>query len=221
MKQHTDEWFQARLGRATASNAEHWMSELRGGGVPAGRKVYLATLVLQRINRVAMPGYQSHAMQYGIEMEPEARAAYAFEANVDVVEVGFISHPRIKMAGASPDGLIGDDGLLEIKCPQPHTHLDTLLRGTIHQRYLYQMQFQLACTGRAWCDFVSYDRNYPEPMQMAIIRVPRDADVIMKLEHEVQRFLGEVDDTVAALRRKFPILAPAEAGVNSAGMEAA
>ena len=208
MKQHTPEWDQARLGRATASQAEHWMSELRGGGVPAGRRAYLATLVLQRIGGVLVPGYQTEAMRYGIETEAEARHAYAFEKNVDVVEVGFIPHPRIELAGASPDGYIGDDGLVEFKCPQPWNHMETLLRGTIALRYRYQMGFQMACTGRAWCDYVSYCNQFPEPMQLSITRVKRDEEVITPLEKECVRFLSEVDDTVQALCRRYPMELP-------------
>jgi putative phage-type endonuclease len=212
MKQHTPEWDQARLGRATASQAEHWMSELRTkpGEPTAGRRAYLATLVLQRIGGVLVPGHQTEAMRYGIETEAEARHAYAFEKNVDVVEVGFINHPRIKQAGASPDGYVGDDGLVEFKCPQPWNHMETLLRGTIALRYRYQMQFQMACTGRAWCDFVSYCNQFPEPMRLSITRVKRDEEVITPLEKECMRFLSEVDDTVQALCRRYAL---AQAGV--------
>src|SRR5262245_32134642 len=184
------------------------MSELRGGGVPAGRRAHLATLVLQRIGGVLVPGHQTAAMLYGIETEAEARAAYAFDRNIDVIEVGFINHPRIALAGASPDGLVGGDGLVEFKCPQPWTHMETLLQGTIALRYRYQMMFQLACTGRAWCDYVSYCNQFPEPMRLRIIRVEADAQVIAPLERECIRFLGEVDDTVQALCRRYPIELP-------------
>jgi YqaJ-like viral recombinase domain len=211
MKQHTPEWDQARLGRATASQSEHWMSERKSGGVPAGRRAYLATLVLQRVGGVLVPGYQTAAMLDGIEKEPEARHAYAFENNVDVVEVGFVDHPRVKFAGASPDGYVGDDGLVEFKCPLPWNHLETLLRGTIALRYLYQMQFQMACTGRKWCDFVSYCNQFPEPMRLSITRVKRDEEVIAALEKECVRFLNEVDDTVQALCRRYAIELPERA----------
>jgi len=214
MKQHTPEWDQARLGRATASQAEHWMSELRGGGVPAGRRAYLATLVLQRIGGVLVPGHQTEAMRYGIETEAEARAAYAFDCNIDVVEVGFIAHPRIALAGASPDGYVGRDGLVEFKCPQPWTHLETLMRPNalgIPVRYWYQMQFQMACTGRTWCDYVSYCNQFPEMMRLCIIHVDADSDAIARLEKRCVEFLREVDDTVQALCRRYPIELPERA----------
>ena len=96
-------------------------------------------------------------MQRGIDTEPEARAQYAFLADVDVVEVGFVQHPTIEMAGASPDGLVGDYGLVEIKCPDTHTHIRTLDGASIDGKYVTQMMWQMACTGRNWCDWVSYD----------------------------------------------------------------
>jgi YqaJ-like viral recombinase domain len=208
MQQHSEEWIKARLGKATASRAEHWMATLRTGGVPAVRKQYLAELVLERLTGTPFPSYQSAAMLAGTELEPEARAAYAFWANVDVLETGFVPHPRIDMAGASPDGLIGDDGLVEIKCPLPATHMDTLLRPHFIERgYIYQMMFQMACTGRLWCDFVSYgtirddqgNNLWPEPMRLCVARVPRDDILVDLIEKEVQRFLAEVDATIEAL----------------------
>jgi putative phage-type endonuclease len=206
MKQHSEEWIKARLGKATASRAEHWMAELRSGGVPAVRRGYLAELVLERLTGTPFPSYQSAAMLAGIEAEPDARKAYAFFRNVDVTEVGFIAHPRIAMAGASPDGLIGDDGLLEIKCPQPATHMETLLRpDVIPGGYLHQMMFQMACTGRAWCDFVSYEKNFPEPMRLSVARVLRNDAAIAKLEIECVKFLAEVDVTVEALCERYPM----------------
>ncbi len=206
MKQRTEEWVQARLGHATASCAEFWMAQNRTGGVPVARKEYLTKLVLERLNGMPLPSYQSAAMLAGIELEPEARRAYAFEANVDVIECGFIRHPTIAMSGASPDGFVGDDGLVEIKCPTDHVHLDTLMRGTIPQKYYFQMQFQMAVTGRAWCDFVSYDPNYPQPMRLVFARIPRKPEVIRSLEVEVQKFLREVDDTLQTLRECFSMM---------------
>ncbi|HEU0063220.1 MAG TPA: YqaJ viral recombinase family protein [Hyphomicrobiaceae bacterium] len=204
MKQHTPEWHAARLGRATASRASDWMAVLRTGGVPAVRKQYLAELVLERMTGVPFPSYQSAAMLAGSELEPDARAAYAFFRNVDVIEVGFIEHPSIAMSGASPDGFVGDDGLLEIKCPTPATHMETLLRPEkVEGQYLDQMMFQMACTGRAWCDFVSYNPHYPEPMRLSVVRVMRHDQVIDAIEKQCMRFLAEVDATEAALREKY------------------
>jgi putative phage-type endonuclease len=180
------------------------MATLRAGGEPAIRKQYRAELVLERLTGTPFPSYQSAAMQAGTELEPEARAAYAFFRNVDVKEVGAIPHPRIEWASASPDGLVGDDGLVEIKCPTPAVHMDTLLRpGKVEGQYLDQMMFQMACTGRAWCDFVSYNPHYPEPMRLSVVRVMRHDQVIDAIEKQCMRFLAEVDATEAALREKY------------------
>lgn len=213
MKQHSEEWVQARLGKATASRASDWMATLRTpGAVPAVRKGYLADLVLERLTGQPAPSYQSAAMLTGIEREPDARAAYAFEHNIDVIECGFIPHPTIAHCGASPDGLVGDDGLVEFKCPSEPVHLDTLLRpDTIEGAYMYQMQFQLAVTGRQWCDFVSFNPHFPEPMQLSIARVMRSEPMIARLETEVQKFLMEVADAVRRLIDRYPIELPERA----------
>src|SRR5689334_15414530 len=142
-------------------------------------------------------------MRHGTETEPEAREAYSFRQDVDVVEVGFVDHPQIEMSGASPDGLIGEDGLLELKCPQTATHIATLLGQSVPAKYLTQIQWQLACTGRAWCDFASYDPRLPESMRLFVQRVQRDDDEIKRLEALVVDFLGEVDETVAKLRAAY------------------
>jgi hypothetical protein len=142
-------------------------------------------------------------MQWGTDKEPEARAAYCFMADVDVVEVGFIDHPTIAMTGASPDGLVGDDGMLEIKCPLTATHLDTLLGGVVPAKYFSQMQWQMACAGRQWCDFVSYDPRLPEPMRLFIQRVPRDADWLRATEEDVAAFLAELDAKIDALTARY------------------
>jgi putative phage-type endonuclease len=143
------------------------------------------------------------AMVHGTETEPEARRAYEFFVDRDVQQVGFVPHPVIGMAGASPDGLVGDDGLLELKCPQTATHIDTLLTGSIPDKYLKQMQFQMACTGRAWCDFASYDNRLPERMRLYVKRVPRDDAAIADIELAIAVFLAEIDDTVTQLRARY------------------
>ena len=108
-----------------------------------------------------------------------------------------------KDAGASPDGLVGTDGLLEIKCPFTATHIDTLLSGKVPDRYKTQMQWQMACTGRQWCDFVSYDPRLPEPMRLFITRVPRDNSAIRLMEIEVVAFLEELGDKITALKSQY------------------
>jgi hypothetical protein len=142
-------------------------------------------------------------MQHGIDTEAEAREAYQQHMLCTVEEVAFVAHPRIDMAGASPDGLVGDDGMVEIKCPNTATHIETLLGGSVADKYLKQVQFQMACTGRAWNDFVSYDPRLPETMRLFVQRVPRNDAMIAEIEAEIVSFLAEVDATVEALTRQF------------------
>jgi predicted phage-related endonuclease len=138
-------------------------------------------------------------MQHGTDTEPLARAAYEALQDVLVDEVGFVPHPSIIMAGASPDGLVGDDGLLEIKCPNTATHIETLLSQSVPGKYNTQMQFQMACTGRQWCDFVSFDNRLPDELQLFVKRVPRDNEFIKQMEDEVVKFLNELDIKIAQL----------------------
>jgi putative phage-type endonuclease len=136
-------------------------------------------------------------MQWGVETEPMARLAYEVETGAIVEQVGMINHPTIKMAGASPDGLVGDDGLIEIKCPNTATHIDTLENGTIKGEYLLQMQWQMACTGRIWCDFASYDPRVGHKSALKIIRVLRDDEKIKAITDEVIVFLESVEKITA------------------------
>ena len=142
-------------------------------------------------------------MVWGTEKEPEARQIYAFLIGTDVDEVGFIHHPDVAMFGCSPDGLVGADGLVEIKCPSSSTHIETLLSEAVPGKYVLQMQTQMACTGRAWCDFVSYDPRMPGDMQCFISRTPRDEDMIAMIVKEAGVFLSEVDAWVDQLKAKY------------------
>lgn len=205
MIQGSEEWAQARVGKVTASRVHDIVATTKSGGFTAGRKNYLAELVTERLTGVPAPSYQNGAMAWGIECEPEARAAYSFQADVDVEEVGFIEHPTIAMCGASPDGTVGADGLIEIKAPNTSTHIDTLLHRKIPIEYIHQMQFQMAVCGRQWCDFVSYDKRLPEPMRLYVYRVKRDDIVIQSLEKHTLEFLAELDATVALLRERYQI----------------
>jgi predicted phage-related endonuclease len=144
-------------------------------------------------------------MQWGTEQEPNARAAYEVETGSIVMETGFVPHSIIDMSGASPDGLIGEDGLVEIKCPNTATHVDTLLGQEAPSKYVSQMQWQMACTGRQWCDFVSYDPRLPENMQLFIQRINRDDKLIKDMEQEVIKFLGELDEKIAQLKQKYEV----------------
>jgi putative phage-type endonuclease len=196
--QGSPEWFQARLGRATASRIADVVAKTKSG-YSASRENYMAQLALERITGQATDSYTNAAMQWGISVEPLARAAYEVHAGVLVEEVGMIEHPRIAMAGASPDGLIGADGLLEIKCPNSATHVNTLRSRKPSGDYVTQMQWQMACTGRAWCDFVSFDPRMPDGLQLFVVRVPRDDERIAELEREVEIFLSQVDAMVREL----------------------
>jgi len=200
--QGSAEWFAARLGRVTASRVADVIAKTKTG-YGASRKNYHAELVLERLTGTATEGFTSPAMQWGTDNEPDARSAYQFEKNIRVVQVGFVAHPSIAMTGASPDGLVGDDGLLEIKCPNSATHLETLMSEAIPAKYVTQMMWQMACTKRAWCDFCSFDPRMPENMRLFIKRLDRDDQVIADLEAEVVKFLHEVSETVETLTRKY------------------
>lgn len=200
--QKSPEWFAHRLGRVTASKIADVMAQTKSGP-GAARKNYMAALVAERLTGEAPDGFSNAAMQWGTDQEPDARAAYEFVTDASVSEVGFIDHPTIEMAGCSPDGLVGDLGMVEIKCPNTATHIETLLTGAIDGKYLKQMQFQLACADRQWCDFVSYDPRLPGEMQLFVKRVQRDGGAISEIEAAVSSFLVDLDEMVGALRSKF------------------
>lgn len=201
MEQRSPEWFAARLGKVTSSRVADAVARTKTGW-GASRKNYMAELALERLTGQPTQTYQSQAMLNGIQTEPEARANYEFEYAVTVEEVGFVEHPRIDMAGASPDGFVGNEGLVEIKCPLLATHFETMLKDNIDGDYLKQMQWQMATTGRSWCDYVSYHPALP----MRVIRVPRNTAIIMALESDVRTFLAELDAMVEAVRHKYPTL---------------
>ena len=203
MQQGSEEWLRYRCGRVTASRVRDVVATTKSGGYGAGRKNYMAELVGEKLTGRPAEQYVSAAMEDGSRREPGARFAYALATGYEIEEVGFIDHPRIAFAGCSPDGLIDDIGLVEIKCPSMATHIDTLLTEKIAPEYMDQMQFQMACTGRAWCDFVSHDDRLPEEMQLSILRVMRDDKRIEKLELEVTQFLIDVEATVDLLRKRY------------------
>jgi putative phage-type endonuclease len=202
IEQGSEAWFAMRLGCATASRIVDIMAKTKTGP-SASRVGYAAQLVAERLTGNVEPSFSNAAMAWGTATEPHARNAYSFRQDVDVAQVGFIPHPTIMHSGASPDGMIGDDGMLEIKCPNTATHVDTLLRGTVPAKYVVQMQWQLACTGRAYCDFASYDPRLPETMRLFVRRVPRDAEHIATLEAGVAEFLAEIAATIDALRNRY------------------
>lgn len=202
IEQRSEAWIQIRLGKVTASRiADVCACTKTGWG--ASRKNYMAELVAERLTGTKSEGFTNAAMQWGTDHEPEARIAYEFYRDATVVEVGFVPHPSIAETGASPDGLVGEDGLVEIKCPNTATHLDTLLGASLPDKYFLQMQWQLACTGRQWCDFASYDPRLPESMRLFVDRVKRDDVAIKAVEKDVADFLNELRDTVHRLRSKY------------------
>ena len=189
--QGSDAWKALRLGKVTASRVADVVARTKTGPA-ASRANYMAQLIAERLTDTVAESYTNAAMQHGVDTEPEARAAYEFYQGVTVDQVAFVPHPKIDQAGASPDGLIGDDGLVEIKCPNTATHLETLLGQAVPAKYETQMQFQMACTGRKWCDFVSYDPRMPENMRLFIKRLSRDDKRIAELESEIAAFLLEM-----------------------------
>lgn len=197
-EQGSPEWFQIRLGKVTASRVSDVIAKTKSGWA-ASRANYMAQLVAERLTGQAQESYSSAAMQWGTENEPLARAAYEFRTDATVTPAWFIDHPNIAMTGASPDGLIGDVGLVEIKCPNTATHIETLMGQAIPGKYESQMLWQMACTGAKWCDFVSFDPRLPEKMRLFVSRLQRDDKRIKELETEIVAFLGELDAKVKAL----------------------
>lgn len=195
-EQRTEEWFAARLGKVTASR----IKDVLAGKTTAARRNYLAQLVVERMTQKAPESFSNAAMQWGTDQEPFARAAYEARNGVLVDETGLVDHPVIPNSGASPDGLVGQDGLVEIKCPNTATHMDTLLSRTPDSDYIGQMQWQMACTGRKWCDFVSFAPRMPDNLQLCVIRVNRDDKKIEEIEREVIKFLSEVDEKITKLK---------------------
>jgi putative phage-type endonuclease len=200
--QGSPEWFAIRCGRVTASRVADVVAKTKSGP-SASRTNYMAELIAERLTGQPAERFSNAAMAWGTEKEPEARSTYEFYRGVAVKQVGFVVHPSIDQSGASPDGLVGDDGLVEIKCPNTSTHLDTLLGQMVPSKYVNQIQWQLACTGRQYCDFVSYDPRLPEAMRLFIKRMPRDDKRIAELETEIGAFLLEITGKLSELNSLY------------------
>jgi putative phage-type endonuclease len=196
--QGTPEWHAVRLGKVTASRVADVIARTKTG-YGASRANYMAELICERLTGSAAERFTNAAMAWGTEREPEARELYEFQTDAEVSQVGFAAHPTIAMTGASPDGLVGSDGMVEIKCPNTATHLETLEGQTVPAKYVTQMLWQMACTGRAWCDFVSFDPRLPAHMRLFVKRVPRDDARLAEIEAEVRAFLAELDAKIARL----------------------
>lgn len=201
--QRTPEWLSERCGRVTASAIYKVMARLKDGKPGADRTNYHAQLVAERLTGTPAENFTNAAMQWGIDTEEQARAMYSLETGLSVVETGFHHHPSILFSGASPDGLAGENGLVEIKCPNTATHIATLTGSSIERKYLLQMQWQMECTGRDWCDFASFDPRLPDEMQLHVRRVERDETLLAEIREEVTKFLTEVALTVEELTAKY------------------
>jgi len=197
MDQRSPEWFAERCGKVTASRVSDIIAKTKSG-YSSSRANYMAQLVCERATGIVEPSFTNAAMEWGTEKEPMAREAYSVKTGNLVTEVGFIRHPYLE-AGASPDGMVGNN-LIEIKCPNTATHIDTLLSKTVPTKHITQMQFQMACTGALWCAYVSYDPRMEPRLQLFIKRVERDAEYIKELEGEVSEFLVELNIKINKLK---------------------
>ena len=198
--QGTEAWHRQRIGKATASRIKDIVAKTKTG-YSTSRDKYLTQLLLERLTGTVAESYSDAAMAWGNDTEPFARAAYEAQKGVMVDQVAFVNHPTIEMAGASPDGLVGDDGLVEIKCPMSHTHLESLLGG-LDDQYKVQVQWQMACTGAKWTDLCSFDPRFPAELQLVIKRFERDDAYIATLEKEVIKFLAELDDKLNKIKSR-------------------
>ena len=198
VEQGTPEWFAQRCGKATASRISDIVAKTKTG-YSTSRANYMAQLVVERMTNQVAESYSNAAMEWGVENETFARAAYEAKTGNMVDQVGAIDHPRIAMSAASPDALVGDDGCLEIKCPNTATHIDTILGEAPAKKYYDQMQWQMVCANRSYCDFVSFDPRMPAHLQLFVKRIERNDEYIEQLEKEVVQFLMEVEDKVKKL----------------------
>jgi putative phage-type endonuclease len=198
--QRTEDWYAARIGKATASRFRDAIAALKSGAPAQAQRDYLTELVVERLTQQPIQRFQNAAMTWGTEQEPAARAAYERVTGISVEETGFVAHDTL-MAGCSPDGLVDWDGLVEIKCPwNTAVHIETLLNG-MPAEHIPQVQGQMWITGRQWCDFVSFDPRMPAELQLHVQRINRDPAYVADLERRVTEFLAEVGTQVEALRR--------------------
>ncbi len=202
MEQGTEEWFAARAGKVTASRIADLMARTKSG-YSASRDNYMAQLIVEKFTGKVAESFNSAAMQWGSDQETFARAAYEARKNVLVDEIGFVPHPTIEGVGASPDGLVGNDGLVEIKCPNTATMIDTLINETVPHKYFAQMQMQMSCTQRKWCDYAVFDPRMPENGQLFIKRVERDEKFVEDMESEIIKFLDEMNAKFKTLQAKL------------------
>ncbi|MDX1473339.1 MAG: YqaJ viral recombinase family protein [Reinekea sp.] len=191
IQQGSQDWLELRLGKVTASKFSDVMTDGKGGNPSVTAKSYMIKLVAEILRGEPMPFFENEAMRWGTETEPQARAMYELKNNVDVKEVAFVE--LNDFVGVSPDGLVGHDGLLEIKCPTTETQIKRFLDNTgLPKEYKAQVQGQLWVTGRDWCDFVSFDPRIDVEASYIQTRVYRDEEYIAKLEEKVTAFVEEM-----------------------------
>ena len=198
IEQGSPEWLALRAGKVTASR----VSDVMAKTTTAAYQNYMADLIAERLTGQKAESFTNAAMQWGVDKEPQARVEYEIKTGSLVEQVAFVEHPTIQMFGCSPDGYVGEDGLIEIKCPNTSTHIDYIRQDKAPAKYVNQMQCQMAVTGRKWCDFVSFDPRLPEKLQLFIVRLERDDEYISKMEVVVQEFLNEVTSAVSGLKER-------------------
>ena len=201
IEQGTPEWQALRIGKLTASRVADMLATVKAGE-SMSRKNLRADLIAERLTGSKTESYSNSAMNWGVETEPQARAAYEVFSYNFVDQVAFVDHQTIPNFGCSPDGLVGDDGLIEIKCPNTSTHLEYIETRKPPSKYLTQMMSQMSVTGRKWCDFVSFDPRLPDGLKLLVVRIERDEEVIAKIEAEAIKFLAEVDAKIIELYKQ-------------------
>jgi putative phage-type endonuclease len=201
VQQGSEAWHQMRLGKVTASRVADLLAKTKTGP-SASRGNYLIELALQRVTKTIEESYTNAAMEWGTQTEPQARVAYEVKTGNFVDQVAFIDHPTIAGFGCSPDGIVGSDGLIEIKCPNSATHWSYIKANEPPNKYFIQMQAQMAVTGAKWCDFVSFDPRMPERSQLLVVRVMRDPEYILYMEAEISSFLKEVEKEVQLMEKR-------------------
>jgi hypothetical protein len=201
--QHGPDWLSARCGRATASRVDSIMKVLKNGKDSADRFNYRVEVATEILTGVANEHYVSKDMERGTEFEGLARTAYEFAADVDVDQIGFVQHGSIELFGASPDGLVGPDGGLELKVPRPTTHTKWALCGVVPDEHKWQCYAGMDCCDRAWWDFASFCPDMPKHMQVFKVRLHRDELEIKKMRAGVLQFLDEVQATVEDMEKIF------------------
>lgn len=203
VEQGSDEWRKARLGCVTASRVADLLLKTKAGKYSAKRNDYLVELVCERLTGEDIPVFENFEMRWGLEKEPDAADLYGFTRDVEPMKVGLVKHPEIERALASPDRLIGDEGMIEIKCPKSTTHVNYMMTEEVPPEYQLQVFWQLACTGRSWCDFVSFDPRMPGNAQLFVKRITMSPDERAAIEADIVAFLHEVEAMELAISNRI------------------